>query len=196
MAMMMTAGTNTRAIRSASCCTGALVACARATIAMICARTLSPPTWLTRITALPLSAMVAPVTVPPALLCTDADSPVIIDSSISSVPATTTPSAGMRSPALTTTKSPTFRSSTPIVVWLFGSCQACSPWSSVSGLMVCALRGRSLISDCTALPVPSRALLSSRRPTSTRVMTTPTDSKYGSRDPAGSAGPATQTTRL
>ena len=107
MAMMMTAGTNTRAIRSASCCTGALVACARATIAMICARTLSPPTWLTRITALPLSAMVAPVTVSPALLCTDADSPVIIDSSISSVPATTTPSAGMRSPALTTTRSPT-----------------------------------------------------------------------------------------
>ena len=60
--------------------------------------------------------------------------------------------------------------------------------------LLCAVRGRSLISDCTALPVPSRALVSSRRPTSTRVMTTPTDSKYGSREPSGNTHGAMQVT--
>ena len=186
MAMIITAGTKYRAILSASCCTGALVAWARATIAAICESTVSAPTWVARITQPPLSSTVAPVTGSPAVLETGLDSPVIIDSSIRASPATITPSVGTRSPFLTTSRSPVAMASMSVSVKCAGLRHSMpSTWSAEVALSLCAVRGRSLISDCTALPVPSRALVSSRRPTSTRVMTTPTDSKYGSREPSG-----------
>ena len=195
MAMIITAGTKYRAILSASCCTGALVAWARATIAAICESTVSAPTWVARITQSPLSSTVAPVTGSPAVLETGLDSPVIIDSSIRASPATITPSVGTRSPFLTTSRSPVTMASMSVSVKCAGLRHSMpSTLSAEVALSLCAVRGRSLISDCTALPVPSRALASSRRPTSTRVMTTPTDSKYGSREPSGNTHGAMQVT--
>ena len=131
----------------------------------------------------PLSNTVAPVTAAPVVLVTGLDSPVIIDSSILALPATMMPSVGTRSPFLTTSRSPTAIVSMSMSVKFAGLSH--STFSGEAAFSLCAVRGRSLISDCTALPVPSRALVSSSRPTSTRVMTTPTDSKYGSREPSG-----------
>ena len=106
MAIRKTMGTNTREIRSASFCTGALVACARETRSMIWERTVSRPVLFTRMTIGESRASVAPVAWSPGPRCTGWDSPVIMDSSILLSPATMIPSLGMVSPPLTTSRSP------------------------------------------------------------------------------------------
>jgi len=184
-AAIITAGTNTRAILSARRCTGALVACARATRAMIWESTVSSPVRVTFMTTLPCCMMVAPVRGSPTPRRARTDSPVIMDSSTLASPANTTPSSGMRSPARITSRSPVFTRSMSMS-WDWAGSSHPSPdalpaarslASGVPTSRMWATRGRSLISDCTAFPVPSRAFASNRRPTRTSVITTPTDSK-------------------
>ena len=68
-----------------------------------------PGSWVTSITSRSESSFVPPVTAdrsPPASRMTGADSPVIADSSTEPTPSVISPSAGMTSPATTTTTSP------------------------------------------------------------------------------------------
>ena len=103
--------------------------------------------------------MVPPVTAdrsPPASRITGADSPVIADSSTLATPATTSPSPGMISPALTSTRSPGIR-------WLLGT-TATEP-SLVSSRAWVSVRALRRVSAC-ALPRPS-ATDSARLPNTT-----------------------------
>ena len=105
------------------------------------------------------STVVPPVTAdrsPPASRMTGADSPVIADSSTLATPTTTSPSPGMISPALTSTRSPGIR-------WLLGT-TAIRP-SSVSSRAWVSVRALRSVSAC-ALPRPS-ATASARLPNST-----------------------------
>ena len=83
---------------------------APSTSAIMRSRKLSPARVVTRTTISSDSTRVPPVTAersPPDSRITGADSPVIADSSTLAMPSTTSPSAGMISPAVTTTRSPT-----------------------------------------------------------------------------------------
>ena len=83
---------------------------APSTSAIMRSRKLSPARVVTRTTISSDSTRVPPVTAersPPDSRMTGADSPVIADSSTLAMPSTTSPSAGMISPAVTTTWSPT-----------------------------------------------------------------------------------------
>ena len=105
------------------------------------------------------STVVPPVTAdrsPPASRMTGADSPVIADSSTLATPATTSPSPGMISPALTSTRSPGIR-------WLLGT-TATDP-SAVSSRAWVSVRALRSVS-AWALPRPS-ATDSARLPNST-----------------------------
>ena len=183
--MRITTGTNTAAILSASCCTGAFVACAFATMSTIPARTVSSPTFVALTARGASIAMVEPVTDSPTVRETGRDSPVIIDSSTWAVPAMMTPSVGMRSPAFARKNWPGSSESMETVWPTPGLRQA--PDCTSLGSNTVAVLGLSPIRAFTALPVPSRALASRSLPSNTNVMTTPTDSKYGSREPSGNA---------
>ena len=65
---------------------------------IICASTVSLPTFVARYRSDPVPLMVAPVTELPACFTTGMDSPVIMDSSTADEPAITTPSTGSCSP--------------------------------------------------------------------------------------------------
>ena len=83
---------------------------APSTSAIMRSRKLSPARVVTRTTISSDSTRVPPVTAersPPDSRITGADSPVIADSSTLAMPSITSPSAGMISPAVTTTWSPT-----------------------------------------------------------------------------------------
>ncbi len=115
---------------------------APSTRAIIRSRKLSPGTAVTRTTIWSESTRVPPVTAersPPDSRMTGADSPVIADSSTLAIPSITSPSAGMISPADTTTSSPRRSwpdgtSSTPsaprrcatVSARVFRSCSACA----------------------------------------------------------------------
>ena len=103
----MTTGTNTAEIWSARRCTGALPDWASVTSLAICASRVSLPMRRASTTSRPSALIVAPVTSDPTATSTGIDSPVSIDSSTALVPSTTTPSVAMRSPGLTTNRSPT-----------------------------------------------------------------------------------------
>ncbi len=180
-AISTTMGTKNPEILSARRCTGAFELCADLTSPMICASTVSAPTFVARYRNEPVPLTVAPVTALPGCLITGMDSPVIIDSSTDDEPSTTTPSTGSFSPGRTMTTSPTRTSSTPI--------SRSSPSRST-----CAPRGLSPAKARMASPVPMRARASSNCPTSISVMTTPTDSKYGSRAFSGNMPGAKTTT--
>ena len=82
---------------------------APSTSAIIRSRKLSPGRCVTRTTISSESTRVPPVTAersPPDSRITGADSPVIADSSTLAIPSITSPSAGITSPAETTTTSP------------------------------------------------------------------------------------------
>ncbi len=81
---------------------------APSTSAIIRSRKLAPGSAVTRTTISSESTRVPPVTAersPPDSRITGADSPVIADSSTLAIPSTTSPSAGITSPAETTTRS-------------------------------------------------------------------------------------------
>ena len=88
---------------------GVLRRSAPSTSAIIRSRNDLPGSWVTSITSRSERSRVPPVTAersPPASRMTGADSPVIADSSTEPTPSTISPSAGITSPASTTTRSP------------------------------------------------------------------------------------------
>ena len=88
---------------------GVLRRSAPSTSAIMRSRNDLPGSWVTSITSRSESSLVPPVTAersPPASRITGADSPVIADSSTEPTPSMISPSAGMTSPASTTTTSP------------------------------------------------------------------------------------------
>ena len=182
MAISTTIGTKTPAMLSAMRCTGAFELCADLTNAIICASTVSLPIFVARYRNAPDSLMVAPVTLSPIFLVTGMDSPVIMDSSTLEVPAVTMPSTGSFSPGRMAMISPTCTSSTSIC-------------SSLPSRITRAVFGCSPAKARIASPVPTRALASSNWPTSIRVITTPTASKYGSRAFSGRICGANVTTQ-
>ena len=87
--------------------------CAPSTRAIMRSRNPCPFSTVTRSTMRSLSTRVPPVTAlrsPPLSRITGADSPVTADSSTLAIPSTTSPSAGIMSPASHTTRSPIWRS--------------------------------------------------------------------------------------
>ena len=167
-AISTTIGTKMPEILSAMRCTGAFELCADCTNPIICASTVSLPTFVARYRSDPVPLMVAPVTEPPACFTTSMDSPVIMDSSTADEPAITTPSTGSCSPGRIAIISPTATCSTGIS-------------SSISPRTTRAFFGCNPANARMASPVPTRARASSNWPTSISVITTPTASKYGSR---------------
>ena len=92
---------------------GVLRRSAPSTSAIMRSRNDLPGSWVTWITRWSESSRVPPVTAersPPASRITGADSPVIADSSTEPTPSMISPSAGITSPALTTTTSPRWSS--------------------------------------------------------------------------------------
>ena len=181
-AMSTTAGTKTPEIRSANRCTGAFELCAAATMPMICASTVSLPTFVARYRSEPPPLMVAPVTSLPSVLATGMASPVIIDSSTVEVPDMTMPSTGSCSPGRMAMMSPTRTSSMAMLVSL--------PSRTTRAVFGCRPANARMAS-----PVPLRARASSSWPTSISVTTTPTASKYGSRAFSGRTFGAKVTTQ-
>ncbi len=81
---------------------------APSTMAIILSRKAPPASWVTRTTSQSESTVVPPVTAersPPASRMTGADSPVMAHSSTEAAPSTTSPSAGICSPAGTENRS-------------------------------------------------------------------------------------------
>ena len=88
---------------------GVFCRCAPSTSAIMRSRKPWPFSIVTRMTMRSLRTRVPPVTAlrsPPLSRMTGADSPVMADSSTLAMPSTTSPSAGMTSPASQTTRSP------------------------------------------------------------------------------------------
>ena len=149
---------------SASRATGARSDCASSTIRTICCSTVSAPTLEARNTMAPLVLSVPAMMASPGRLATGMLSPVSIDWSNSEVPSSTVPSTGTRSPGRTTTRSP---------------CTTCSTGTSTSEAprRTRAIGGCSAARPRTASRVRMVARISSHRPTSTSVITTPAASK-------------------
>ena len=164
-ATAITHGTNTAAIRSASRCAPALVACAWLTSRVICASRVSAPTWVALITRRPLMFTVAPVTGSPGPTSAGIDSPVTSDASTAEPPSATIPSVPIFSPGRTTNRSPA--------------------WSSPAGIL-CSVPSRSTAtvlapraaSALSARPDRSRARASRYRPASTAAVTPAAASRY------------------
>ena len=91
-------------------------ACAAATSRIIADSAVSSPSAVMRTRRLPPLTTVPAMTVAPGPFETGRDSPVIIDSSTSAAPSTTTPSAGTRVPGRTSTMSPTRNSESGTVL--------------------------------------------------------------------------------
>ena len=111
----MTAGTNTPDTLSAILAIGAFVAAASLTIWMICESVVSSPTRVARYLRKPDWFTVAAETDAPGALSAGMLSPVSAASLTALVPASTTPSTGMRSPGRTTNTSPVCTCSTGTV---------------------------------------------------------------------------------
>ena len=111
----MTAGTNTPDTLSAIFAIGAFVAAASLTIWMICESVVSSPTRVARHLRKPDWFTVAAETAAPGALSAGMLSPVSAASLTALVPASTTPSTGMRSPGRTTNTSPVCTCSTGTV---------------------------------------------------------------------------------
>ena len=108
----ITIGTKTAETRSTSRWIGAFPACASATRRAICARAVSPPTFVASTTSRPEALIVAPATAAPSPTSTGTGSPVSIDWSTAEAPETTIPSVAIFSPGRTTKRSPTASSAT------------------------------------------------------------------------------------
>ena len=164
-AITSTKGTKMLEIRSAKCCTGALVAWARCTWRTIWASTESAPNRSADNVSTPDMLMVAPTTGMPGALSTGRLSPVTMLSSTDDLPVTTVPSTGIRSPGRTTIVSPT-------TTWSMGSWT--SPcWRSTRAVWACKPN-----SFLMAAPVRPWARVSTMRPSRMRVMIVAEVSKY------------------
>ncbi len=107
-----TSGTKTLLTRSPSRWMLARLAWARCTAAIMCARAVSSPVAVTRISNRPLRLTVPAYSRLPGALSTGADSPVSMDSSRTELPSSAAPSVGTRSPGRRTTRSPSRNSAT------------------------------------------------------------------------------------
>ena len=107
MEITITVGTNTPLTRSASFCTGALVAWASRMRRVIWAKVESAPMRVACTTSRPVRFTVVPVTLAPTVTSTGTLSPVSIETSSDELPSQTMPSAAMISPGRTMNKSPT-----------------------------------------------------------------------------------------
>ena len=164
--MPMTTGTNTDEILSARRATGALVACARATVRPMDASTVSDPTRVASATRRPVVFTVAPVNSSAGPTSTGIDSPVSMDASTADSPVTTTESVAIFSPGRTTKRSPTFS-------WSTGTERSVP--SSLSTVACWAPRFSSALS---ASPERAFARASSQRPSNRNVVMMAADSKY------------------
>ncbi|MCW0435574.1 hypothetical protein NB723_000538 [Xanthomonas sacchari] len=164
-AIASTAGTNTAAIRSTRRWIGAREPCAASTMRTICANRVSAPTPVARARSRPSWLTVAACRRLPGALATGMASPDSIASSTLEWPSSTSPSTGTRSPAATTNTSPTASSA--------ASTSTMTPSRSTRAVV-----GARSSSARTAAVVRRLARASSRRPSSTRVMTLVLASKY------------------
>ncbi len=182
-AMPTTVGTNTAAIRSASCWIGGFEAWACSTSLMIAAKAVSFPTLVASKTNEPVLFKVAPKTTWPDRFSTGRLSPVSIDSSTAEAPSRTTPSTGIFSPGRTRIRSPTRTSSmgtsvsTTSVVNPVESSPIRDPSRAPIGRSTLAVLGCRPMSFLIASLVRPRALVSSQRPRMIRVWRTATASK-------------------
>ena len=160
-----TTGTNTALTWSTSRCIGALAACASSTKRMMWDSTVCAPTAVRRTNTRPSPLMLPPWTRAPGALVTGMDSPVSMDSSACVWPSLMRPSAAKRSPALTTTTSPTSSSDT-------------GTSTSPSGPSQCARAGRKACNARMAEVVWRLARTSNHLPSSTSVITRAEPSKY------------------
>ena len=170
--MSSTTGTKTAAVRSTSRWIGALAACASSTSRMIRASTLSAPTARTSITNRPSPLIEPPVSKSSGRLGTGSGSPVSIDSSTSDSPSSTHASAGTRSPARTTRRSPFMTSPSGT------SLSARRPSRMLGCPSRCAFSGCNRCSPRMAEVACRLARASSHLPSKTSVMTTADASKY------------------
>ena len=164
-ATAITHGTNTAAIRSASRCASALVACAWLTRRVICASKVPEPTRVARTTSRPLMFTVAPVTGSLGPTSAGIDSPVTSDASTAELPSATTPSVAIFSPGRTTNRSPAASSST--------GTRRSDPSRSTATVLA-----PSAASALSAMPDRSRARASRYRPASTAAVTPAATSRY------------------
>ena len=165
-AIASTLGTKIALMRSASFCTGGLLACAFSTSLMMPASADSLPAAVTRTTRLPSRLSVPPITASPVDLRTGSGSPVSMDSSTPPAPLSTTPSAGTAVPGRTNTRSSVFSSLAGTSV---GSCE--SLWPATPSEMPLrfggsrsAVGGERSSSARIASPALSRAAPSSQWP--------------------------------
>jgi hypothetical protein len=161
----MTVGTNQPATMSARRWIGARLRCASATIFTMRDSMVSLPTSSARITKLPLTFTVPPITLASTALETGIGSPVMLDSSTEPAPSTIAPSTGTFSPGRTRSRSPTAIRSI--------ATSASLPLVSTRR----AVRGASPSSALMAPPVASRARSSRTWPTSTSTTMTAAGSK-------------------
>ena len=160
-----TTGTNTALTRSTSFWIGALLAWAPSTSRTIRASVVSSPTAPTMTATAPSTFSVPSLTGSPGPFATGRGSPVSMDSSKLAVPSRTCPSAGTRSPGLTSTTSP-------------GRSSATGSVTSTPARRARAVSGRSATSARIAAAVWPVARASSHLPTNTNVITSADDSKY------------------
>ena len=154
-----TAGTKTAETRSTRRWAADLPACASSTARSMWDSRVDSPTRSARTVSTPPTAIVPPTTASPSATSTGAGSPVIALVSTAAAPATTVPSAAMRSPGRTTNRSPTRRCATGT------RCSAPRlPRRTVTS------SGRSLPSARTAPPAARRARVSKYRPASWNVV--------------------------
>ncbi len=159
-----TAGVKKATTRSARASTGSLAPWARSTARTMPERRVWSPTASTRISSAPSVGEVPQKTRESALTDTGMGSPVMEERSTRAWPRTTTPSAGIRSPAGTRTRSPGRRSRTDTL------CHVPSDRRS-------ARSGTRAAKAARASPVLLRARASSVRPSRITVITMPVVSK-------------------
>ena len=111
-AIVTTTGTKIPLIRSAKRCNGARLACASRVMRTICPSIVPAPTAVARNSSDPDPFNVPAATRSPTPFATAIGSPVSIDSSTAELPASTTPSTGIRSAGFTSSRSPGATAST------------------------------------------------------------------------------------
>ena len=163
-AQTRTTGTKIAETRSTSRWTGALLACAFSTRAMMRARTDFSPVAVVSTRNRPSPLMEPPATGSPGVFSTGRLSPVSRLSSSALVPVSTRPSTGMRSPGRMTTMSP-------------GATDEIGTSTSPAPRSTRARSGRSAISARMAEVVERFARVSSHLPSRTRAMTMAAASK-------------------
>ena len=166
IAIASTTGTNMPAILSTSFCTGALLPWASRTRRIMCASSVSAPTFSAVKRKLPCWFTVPATTFAPVVFSTGTGSPLIMLSSTNELPDCTVPSTGILSPGRTRIKSPGLTFSKDTI------------FSRPSPSKTVTLAGCKPISFLMADEVSALARSSSSLPSRMNTMITAADSKY------------------